>query len=141
MEPASCSWLAWRGLLHPAWPRCAGPAHPHRRQFRGHHSPGPSACLLARASLHIEPRGLLLGLLSGALASGIGYVLWYRALAGLSKLSAGIVQLAVPVLAAAGGIAFLGERATLRFLLASLLVLGGVALGLAADDGIRLARS
>ena len=100
-----------------------------------------AASLLARGSLHIEARGLLLGVLSGALASGIGYVLWYQALPGLSKLSAAIVQLAVPVLAAAGGIVFLGEHATLRFLLASVLVLGGVALGLVADEGSRLARS
>ena len=97
--------------------------------------------LVARGSLHIEARGLILGVLSGALASGIGYVLWYQALAGLSKLSAAIVQLAVPVLAAAGGIALLGEHATLRFVLASVLVLGGVALGLVADDATRLARS
>jgi drug/metabolite transporter (DMT)-like permease len=99
------------------------------------------ASLLAHGRLHFEPRGLLLGVLSGALASGIGYVLWYQALAGLSKLSAAIVQLAVPILAAAGGIVFLAERATLRFLLASLLVLGGVALGLVADLDRRLARS
>ena len=91
--------------------------------------------LLAHRSLHFEPRGLLLGVLSGALASGLGYVLWYQALRGLSKVSASLVQLGVPILAAAGGIAFLGERVSLRFLLASALVLGGIGLGLLAGSG------
>lgn len=99
-----------------------------------------AASLLAHGSLHFEPSGLLLGVLSGALASGIGYVLWYQALAGLSKLSAAIVQLAVPILAAAGGIAFLGEHVTVRFLLAGVLVLGGVALGVVAGSSGRLVR-
>lgn len=88
--------------------------------------------LFAHRSLHLQPRGVLLAVLSGALASGVGYVLWYQALAGLSKVSASLVQLAVPILAAAGGIAFLGEQVSLRFLLASLLVLGGIGLGLVA---------
>jgi drug/metabolite transporter (DMT)-like permease len=80
--------------------------------------------------LHAEPRGLFLALLSGALASGLGYVVWYLALAGLSGLTASIVQLAVPVLAAAGGVLLLQERITLRLGLAGLLVLGGIALAL-----------
>jgi drug/metabolite transporter (DMT)-like permease len=88
--------------------------------------------LVAHRQLHIQPSGLLLGTLSGALASGLGYVLWYQALAGLSRLVASIVQLAVPVLAAAGGVAFLGEHVTLRLSLASLLVLGGIGLVLFA---------
>lgn len=86
---------------------------------------------VAHRNLQVQPQGLLLGVLSGAVASGMGYVLWYQALAGLSKVAAAIVQLAVPVLAAAGGIVLLGEQITLRFLLASVLVLGGIALGLA----------
>jgi drug/metabolite transporter (DMT)-like permease len=78
--------------------------------------------------LHWQLAGVLLALLSGALASGLGYVLWYHALAGLSKIAASIVQLTVPILAAAGGIVFLGEQVTPRLLLASLLVLGGIGL-------------
>ncbi len=100
-----------------------------------------AASLLAHGSLHVEPRGVLLGVLSGALASGIGYVLWYQALAGLSKLSAAIVQLAVPILAAGGGILFLGEHLSLRLLLASVLVLGGVGLGLVAGSDGRQTRA
>ena len=67
-------------------------------------------------------------MLSGALASGAGYAIWYRALPALKATNAAIVQLGVPVIAAAGGIAFLGEPLTLRLVLASLAVLGGIAL-------------
>lgn len=91
-----------------------------------------AVALVAYRELHIQPAGLVLGLLSGALASGLGYVLWYQALTGLSKVVASIVQLTVPILAAIGGIAFMGERVTLRLLVASLLVLGGIGLVLLA---------
>jgi len=91
--------------------------------------------LVGYGGLHLQLEGVLLALLSGALASGLGYVLWYQALAGLSKIAASIVQLAVPILAAAGGIAILGEQVTLRLLLASLLVLGGISLVLVTRPG------
>jgi drug/metabolite transporter (DMT)-like permease len=64
---------------------------------------------------------------SGAVASGIGYAVWYVALRGLKTTSAAIVQLSVPVIAAAGGVVLLGEPLTLRLVLASAAVLGGVA--------------
>ncbi len=76
--------------------------------------------------LHLTLRGALLALASGALASGLGYSLWYLALPGLTATRAALVQLTVPVLAAAGGILVLGERLTLRLVLAALLILGGV---------------
>jgi drug/metabolite transporter (DMT)-like permease len=66
--------------------------------------------------------------LSGAIASGVGYVIWYSALPGLKATTAATVQLSVPVLTAVGGILFLSESITLRLLLASLLILGGVGL-------------
>jgi len=91
--------------------------------------------LVGYGGLHLQLDGVLLALLSGALASGLGYVLWYQALAGLSKIAASIVQLAVPILAAAGGIAILGEQVTLRLLLASLFVLGGISLVLVTRPG------
>lgn len=65
---------------------------------------------------------------SGALASGMGYVIWYMALAALKATDAATVQLSVPVLAALGGILFLGESVTLRLVLASLSILGGIAM-------------
>jgi drug/metabolite transporter (DMT)-like permease len=78
--------------------------------------------------------GAMLAVLSGALASGLGYVAWYAALSGLSVTSAATVQLAVPVLAAAGGVGFLAERITARLLVAAVLILGGVALALTRKE-------
>ena len=65
---------------------------------------------------------------SGALASALGYALWYRVLPALSATTAATVQLSVPVLAALGGVLLLGEPMTVRFGLASMAVLGGIAL-------------
>jgi len=76
----------------------------------------------------LDSAGFWYAVLSGALASGIGYAIWYTALPGLKAANAATVQLSVPVLAALGGIAFLGESVTLRLVLASLAILGGIAL-------------
>jgi drug/metabolite transporter (DMT)-like permease len=76
---------------------------------------------------HLSTTGVVAGVTSGAVTSGIGYVIWYRALSKLSSLQAATVQLTVPVIAALGGVAFLGERITLRLLGAGVLVLGGIA--------------
>lgn len=76
------------------------------------------------------PTGLALAAASGALCSGFGYALWYRALAGHSATTAALSQLTVPVLAGLLGFAFLAEPMTLRWASASALVLVGVALGL-----------
>ena len=87
--------------------------------------------LLSARHLHCSPAGALLAAASGALASGLGYVIWYIALRGLTAIRAATVQLAVPVLAAAGGVLVLGERVTMRLVLAALLILGGVGLAIA----------
>ena len=89
---------------------------------------GASAAL--GAPLHARPAGAGLAVLSGAVTSGLGYALWYAALPALTPARAGLVQLAVPVLAAAGGVALLGERPGWRLPLAAALVLGGIALAL-----------
>jgi drug/metabolite transporter (DMT)-like permease len=77
---------------------------------------------------HVDPAGVGYAIISGVIASGLGYVIWYGALPGLKAASAATVQLSVPVLAATGGILLLGESITLRYVLASLAVLGGIAL-------------
>lgn len=74
--------------------------------------------------------GVILALLSGALASGVGYAIWYAALKGLTATRAATVQLAVPVVAALGGIFFLQEALTPRLVFASLLILGGIGLAI-----------
>lgn len=72
--------------------------------------------------------GAGLAVLSGAVTSGLGYVIWYRALSGLTATRAGIAQLSVPAIAAIGGVLFLSEPITWRFALATTAILGGVAL-------------
>jgi len=84
--------------------------------------------LVTLRSANLDRAGIGYAIASGALASGIGYAIWYTALPALKASGAATVQLSVPVLAAAGGIAFLGEPITLRFALASIAVLGGIAL-------------
>jgi drug/metabolite transporter (DMT)-like permease len=86
------------------------------------------------ASLAMMPRmsldgtGIACAIASGALASGVGYAIWYTALPALKATIAATVQLSVPILAALGGIAFLGEPVTLRLFMCSAAILGGVAL-------------
>lgn len=78
--------------------------------------------------MRLDGAGALYAILSGGLASGVGYAVWYAALRGLTATHAATVQLTVPVLAALGGVAFLGEPITLRLVIAAAAILGGVAL-------------
>lgn len=75
-------------------------------------------------------RGTLLAILSGALTSGIGYVIWYAALNYLTAMQAAMVQLTVPAIAAGGGILLLNESLTMRLIVASVLILGGICVAL-----------
>jgi len=77
---------------------------------------------------HADAAGIGCAILSGALASGVGYAIWYAVLPALKATSAATLQLCVPVLAAIGGLAFLHEAPTLRLVVASIAVLGGIAL-------------
>ncbi len=78
--------------------------------------------------INLDRAGVCYAMLSGAIASGVGYMIWYSALPHVKATIAATVQLSVPVLAALGGILFLSEAITLRLLLASALVLGGIGL-------------
>jgi drug/metabolite transporter (DMT)-like permease len=80
--------------------------------------------------IHLSPRGILLAVLSGAIASGIGYSVWYAALKFHTATRAAILQLSVPALAATGGVIFLAETVSLRLLLATILILGGISLAI-----------
>jgi drug/metabolite transporter (DMT)-like permease len=84
------------------------------------------------ASSFVSGRGILLALVSGAVTSALGYAIWYRALPRLSVATAAVAQVSVPVLAALGAAALLGERLTLRFGVAACAVLGGIGLVLSA---------
>jgi len=87
-------------------------------------------CLAALPLMHVTPTGMLLAAISGGLASGIGYAIWYAALRSLNPVHASAAQLAVPVLTAIAGVIFLTEPLTTRLIFASLLILGGIALTL-----------
>ncbi len=84
--------------------------------------------LLLSDQAALDPAGVAYAMLSGALASGVGYAIWYTALPLLKSTTAATVQLSVPVIAALGGAVFLGEPLTLRLLAASVAIIGGIAL-------------
>ncbi len=87
--------------------------------------------LIMLRDVHISTKGFLFAVLSGAVASGVGYVVWYAALRELTATRAATVQLLVPVLAALGGVMLLSEAISLRLLLSAMMILGGVGLALA----------
>jgi len=76
----------------------------------------------------LDTAGLWYAILSGALASGVGYAIWYTVVPQLKAAKAATVQLSVPIIAAIGGVLFLGESLTLRLVMASVAILGGIAL-------------
>jgi drug/metabolite transporter (DMT)-like permease len=87
--------------------------------------------VFALRTLHVLPGGAIIASVSGALTSGLGYVIWYAALRGLTATSAATVQLSVPVLAAIGGVIFIAEPVSMRLAMSAVLILGGVGLSLA----------
>lgn len=84
--------------------------------------------VIAASSVSVTARGLVLAAVSGGVTSGVGYAIWYRALRGLTATQAGIVQLSVPVIAAAGAVAFLHESVSPRLAVSGAAVIGGLAL-------------
>ena len=90
--------------------------------------------------INLSNKGILFAVLSGAIASGIGYAVWYAALEYNTATRAAILQLSVPVIAAIGGLVFLSEIISMRLIIASLLILGGIALVvLARNSGAQAA--
>jgi len=87
-----------------------------------------AAALLYASRTRIDAAGAGYAVASGALASGVGYVIWYTALPGLRATSAAVVQLSVPVIASLGGYLLLGEPVTARLAIASVAILGGIAM-------------
>jgi len=86
--------------------------------------------LFVLPQLHITTTGAVLGVISGAVTSGIGYIIWYTALRGLTATRAAIIQLSVPVLAALGGVLLLSEVITPRLVVSAILTLGGITLAI-----------
>ena len=130
MVLAGVSWGAysWRGR---------GTSNPLAATTRNFVQAVPLVLLVSLVTFpqsHLEPAGVVLSVASGAIASGLGYVVWYAALRGLSGLQAAVVQLSVPVLAAVGGVVFLAESISIRLALSTILVLGGIALAVAGRE-------
>ncbi|MES0490950.1 MAG: DMT family transporter [Leptospirales bacterium] len=84
--------------------------------------------LLFFNNITMSPKGILLSIMSGGIASGIGYSIWYFALRDLTVTLAAVVQLSVPIIAALGGFLFISESIHLRFIISTILVLGGILL-------------
>jgi drug/metabolite transporter (DMT)-like permease len=95
------------------------------------------AALPFLGQIHLTAKGVLFAVLSGAVASGLGYSVWYSALKFHTAARAAVLQLAVPVLAAFGGVIFLAEMLSPRLMLASGLILGGIAVAIAGKRAVR----
>lgn len=111
--------------------RAKGGANPSRTTAGNFVRAVPFAAGLSvftHAHASIDGAGIAYAVASGALASGVGYAIWYAALRGLQSTTAATVQLSVPVIASLGGVLFLGEAITLRLSLAAAAILGGIAL-------------
>ncbi len=89
---------------------------------------------IGQIGAHATSRGVVLAVVSGAITSGLGYVVWYHALKGLTATRAAVVQLAVPVIVALGGVAFIGEELTISLVVSGVLILGGIAIVLAGKS-------
>ncbi len=127
MAGAGASWglysLRGRGVTHPL--------RVTADNFALATVPAVVLALVLVRGLAVTLPGAALAVASGSITSALGYVAWYAALRGLSATRAAIVQLAVPVIAAAGGVALLGETVPARLVLAGCAVLGGVGLAMA----------
>ena len=102
----------------------------------------PIAIVLITAALLTQPMhplALAYAVASGAIASGLGYAIWYAALPSLSRTRSAIVQLTVPAIAATGGVLLIGEPLTPRLVIASIAILGGVAFALITAERRRVA--
>jgi drug/metabolite transporter (DMT)-like permease len=93
-----------------------------------------SVLFIINARAYANEAGVALAIASGALTSGIGYVIWYAALSKLTAMRAATVQLSVPLIAAFGGVAFLSEAITPRLAAASATILGGIAMVLTSKS-------
>jgi drug/metabolite transporter (DMT)-like permease len=87
-----------------------------------------AASLLFIGSMEMTPAGVGFAILSGAVASSLGYIIWYTAIPYLTPTTAATVQLCVPVIAATGGVLFVTEPLSVRLTVSGVLILGGIAL-------------
>lgn len=129
MATAGLAWgiYSWRGK------GVTNPIAATTRNFIGTVPLTVVASLIFFSSVDMQLSGVILAILSGSLASGVGYVIWYAALPYLKPTSAAAVQLSVPMIAALGGVIFMSEPMTMRLNIASITILGGIALVIYAN--------
>jgi drug/metabolite transporter (DMT)-like permease len=108
----------------------AAPLRDTARNFLCALPPALVTVALMHGHLRASSRGIAYALASGMLASGIGYVVWYAALRGLTAARAAMVQLAVPVIAALGAVALLSEHVGVRLVISAGMILSGIGLAL-----------
>ena len=135
MAAAGAAWAVY--TLAGRWSR--EPVAANARNFLWSSPLAVLVVVAAPGAITASPRGILLALVSGGVTSGLGYIFWYRALPRLSVTQAAVAQVGVPIIAAAGGVALLGEPLTMRLLLAAAAVLGGI--GLLLSRRLRAATS
>lgn len=137
-EPLYCALMAIAGLAWGVYSLLgAGGGDPTQATASNFVFAVPLALLASTidyAHLQISWQGAVLAMTSGALASGIGYAIWYTALVHLRATSAAIIQLCVPALAAAAGIVLLAEPLDSRIVIATVLTIGGIALVLSSKS-------
>ena len=115
-------------MLFPARTRYGRSGRGEFQQFFWCFFPALIVSLLDVREFAAAPTGLILAAISGAVATGLGYIVWYLALRELPAAHAATVQLSMPVLVALAGTVFLSEPLTARLLTASATMLGGIAL-------------
>jgi len=124
MVVAGCAW----GVYSLAGKKATNALAANARSFVWALPPALVLNLIVVASATVSARGVVLAAVSGGVTSGLGYAIWYRALRGLTATQAGIVQLSVPVIAAAGAVVFLRESVSARLAISGAAVIGGLAL-------------
>ena len=129
MATAGLAWgvYSWRGK------GVTNPVAATTRNFIGTVPLTIVASFIFFSSVELQLSGVILAILSGSLASGVGYVIWYAALPYLKPTSAAAVQLSVPMIATLGGVIFMSEPMTMRLNIASITILGGIALVIIAN--------
>jgi drug/metabolite transporter (DMT)-like permease len=131
-DPVGVAWMAVAGVAWGVYSLAGRGSHePIAANARSFVWASGLALLLvpiAPGSFAVGPRGAILAAVSGAVTSGIGYAIWYRALPRLSVMQAAVSQVCTPILAGLGATVFLGERVNARLVAAGLAVLGGVVL-------------
>ncbi len=128
--------VAW-GIYSLVGRTTSDPLADNARSFLWSFPPAILVVCVLHASVEATSRGIVLALVSGAVTSGLGYAVWYRALPRLTVTQAAVAQLSVPVIAAVGAAAFLDEKLSARLVIAALAVLSGVGLVLSARSRAR----